>query len=50
MKSMFSHLTALACLALAATHTTHALDYPYTTPEPQKTGWPLTAEERAYDG
>ena len=21
---------------------------PYTTPEPQKTGWPLTEEERAY--
>jgi beta-glucosidase len=25
-----------------------ALDYPYVTPEPQKAGWPLTAEERAY--
>jgi platelet-activating factor acetylhydrolase IB subunit beta/gamma len=25
-----------------------ALDYPYQTAEPQKTGWPLTAEERAY--
>jgi platelet-activating factor acetylhydrolase IB subunit beta/gamma len=25
-----------------------ALDYPHTTAEPQKTGWPLTAEERAY--
>lgn len=23
-------------------------DYPYETNEPQKTGWPLTAEERAY--
>jgi beta-glucosidase len=25
-----------------------ALDYPHGTAEPQKTGWPLTAEERAY--
>ena len=25
-----------------------AIDYPYTTAEPQKSGWPLTAEERAY--
>ncbi len=25
-----------------------ALDYPYVTAEPQKTGWPLTPEERAY--
>jgi platelet-activating factor acetylhydrolase IB subunit beta/gamma len=26
----------------------NALDYPHITAEPQKTGWPLTAEERAY--
>ena len=25
-----------------------ALDYPHVTAEPQKTGWPLTVEERAY--
>jgi beta-glucosidase len=25
-----------------------AQDYPYSTNEPQKSGWPLTAEERAY--
>ena len=25
-----------------------AIDYPYQTDEPQKTGWPLNAEERAY--
>ncbi len=25
-----------------------AIDYPHQTAEPQKTGWPLTAEERAY--
>ena len=24
------------------------IDYPYVTAEPQKTGWPLTAEERSY--
>jgi platelet-activating factor acetylhydrolase IB subunit beta/gamma len=26
----------------------HALDYPHITAEPQKSGWPLTAEERVY--
>ena len=25
-----------------------AIDYPYQTAEPQKTGWPLTTAERAY--
>lgn len=33
-------------LLVASTAT--ALDYPHATAEPQKTGWPLTAEERAY--
>ena len=33
------------CFLIAAAH---ALDYPYQTAEPQKSGWPLTAEERAY--
>ncbi len=28
--------------------TLFALDYPHVTIEPQKTGWPLTTEERAY--
>lgn len=28
--------------------TVFALDYPHGTAEPQKSGWPLTAEERAY--
>jgi beta-glucosidase len=37
--------TALLLAPLAALH---ALDYPHQTAEPQKTGWPLTAEERAY--
>ena len=40
---------ALSCLAvLAALSAARALDYPHVTDEPQKTGWPLTAEERAY--
>ena len=34
----------LSFLALTA----QALDYPHLTAEPQKSGWPLTAEERAY--
>jgi platelet-activating factor acetylhydrolase IB subunit beta/gamma len=33
---------------LLVASTAAALDYPHVTPEPQKTGWPLTAEERAY--
>ena len=40
---------ALSCLAvLVALTAARALDYPHVTDEPQKTGWPLTAEERAY--
>ncbi len=35
-------------LFLLVTSTAAALDYPHVTAEPQKTGWPLTAEERAY--
>jgi len=35
-------------LSAAALHTTRALDYPYISAEPQKTGWPLTEEEKAY--
>ena len=41
---MKSFLAALLLAPLAA----HALDYPYATTEPQKHGWPLTPEERAY--
>lgn len=33
---------------LLVASTAAALDYPHVTAEPQKTGWPLTAEERAY--
>ena len=35
-------------LILSLASTAVALDYPHVTTEPQKTGWPLTAEERAY--
>jgi len=40
-------LVPISLLALAVC-TVRALDYPHVTDEPQKTGWPLTAEERAY--
>ena len=46
MKQLF--LTTVACVTAVSFHAAHALDYPYNTPEPQKTGWPLTEEERAY--
>jgi len=45
MKSTFTLPTTLLLAPLA---TLQALDYPHVTAEPQKTGWPLTAEERAY--
>jgi lysophospholipase L1-like esterase len=45
MRLIFTFLTALLLAPLAAVQ---ALDYPYQTVEPQKTGWPLTAEERSY--
>jgi platelet-activating factor acetylhydrolase IB subunit beta/gamma len=35
-------------LLLFVASTAAALDYPHNTDEPQKTGWPLTAEEHAY--
>ena len=41
----FALSISLWCLLLS---TGAAQDYPYQTNEPQKTGWPLTAEERAY--
>lgn len=42
-------LRRLLCLFPAFVLTTAAcVDYPHVTAEPQKTGWPLTAEERAY--
>ncbi len=45
MKPIFySSIVVLLVLAADAI----AIDYPYSTAEPQKSGWPLTAEERAY--
>jgi lysophospholipase L1-like esterase len=41
---MMIRFTSLLLIASTAV----ALDYPHNTAEPQKTGWPLTAEERAY--
>jgi len=41
-------LTFLTNLLLSSLSVLHALDYPHVTAEPQKTGWPLSAEERAY--
>ena len=40
-------LAALLTLA-ACSRPADALDYAYATAEPQKTGWPLSAEEEAY--
>ena len=42
------HYITLLTLLLAPLAKLSALDYPHVTAEPQKTGWPLTAEERAY--
>ena len=42
MRMMFTAVLLMqSCMA-------QALDYSYATAEPQKTGWPLTEEERAY--
>ena len=45
--SVFPKMIRPTFLLLVAS-TAVALDYPHVTAEPQKTGWPLTAEERAY--
>ncbi len=47
MKPPLTILTVLL-LSLHRPCAVSAVDYPYITAEPQKTGWPLTAEERAY--
>lgn len=44
---MMKRLVLIPLLTLAV-FTARALEYPHVTDEPQKTGWPLTAEERAY--
>lgn len=40
--------TLIAALLLTLSSMLQAVDYPYVTAEPQKAGWPLSAEERAY--
>ena len=40
-------ILVLSLLALA-TNTAWGIDYPHPTAEPQKTGWPLSAQERDY--
>jgi lysophospholipase L1-like esterase len=40
--------TALFLVTLALGSSSLALEYPYLTAEPQKTGWPLSEEEHAY--
>ncbi|MBM3888160.1 MAG: hypothetical protein FJ388_03440, partial [Verrucomicrobia bacterium] len=45
MNRIFITLTALL---LVSPTTLRALDYPHTTAEPQKSGWPLTEEEKQY--
>lgn len=42
------HALLATQLALLLAASAQALDYPHQTAEPQKTGWPLTPEERAY--
>lgn len=44
---MMKRLVLIPLLTLAV-FTARAIEYPHVTDEPQKTGWPLTAEERAY--
>ena len=44
MRLTLALLTAL----LLATDSAQAIDYPHQTAEPQKSGWPLTDEERDY--
>lgn len=41
-------INALLISVVLMTQTALAIDYPYQTAEPQKTGWPLSDEERAY--
>jgi beta-glucosidase len=42
------HSIRIVALTGLFTISARALDYPYVIAEPQKTGWPLAAEERAY--
>ncbi|MCC6508873.1 MAG: hypothetical protein IT423_07185 [Pirellulaceae bacterium] len=46
MRNLSIH--AILISIVLATQTVLAIDYPYPTAEPQKTGWPLNDAERAY--
>ena len=53
MTRLASHLivaliAGFTTAGIAAPRPASALDYAYATPEPQKTGWPLSADEEAY--
>ena len=48
MTILKTKLTFLATAFLLPQVTLRALDYPYPTAEPQKTGWPLTEEEKKF--
>jgi beta-glucosidase len=53
MTRLASHLivpliAGFTTAGLAAPRPASAIDYAYATPEPQKTGWPLSADEEAY--
>ncbi|MBM4081243.1 MAG: hypothetical protein FJ278_16185, partial [Planctomycetes bacterium] len=48
MKHIVLLLSLFALMTATPFYTAKALDYPYTTTEPQKTGWPLTEDERKY--
>ncbi len=45
---MKSRMVLVVTTLVLNSFTAYAIDYPYQTDEPQKAGWPLTAEERAY--
>ncbi len=48
MKTNCKILVALVLALPAVFSTARALDYPYKSAEPQKSGWPLTDEEKTY--
>jgi len=48
MKTILPLAVVAAIAAAALPPAARGLDYAYTTPEPQKTGWPLSSEEEAY--
>ncbi len=48
IRTRLSLVLILAGMAALPPAAARALDYPYATAEPQKTGWPLTDEEKKY--